>query len=34
MDLDFTFGKYKELCDAISKSEYTPLTAERLEQNF
>lgn len=28
MNLDFTMGKYKQLCDAISKSEYTTLTFE------
>ena len=29
MDLDFTSAKYRELCEVISKSEYTPLTVEK-----
>ena len=29
MDLDFTHAKYRELCEVISKSEYTPLTVEK-----
>lgn len=28
MDLDFTLSKYNELCEAISNSEYVPLTIE------
>ena len=29
MNLDFSLTKYKELCEAISKSRYTPLTIEK-----
>lgn len=29
MNLDFSFAKYQELCETISKSDYVPLTVER-----
>jgi len=29
MNLDFSLAKYKELCEVISKSRYTPLTIEK-----
>jgi len=29
MNIDFTFAKYRELCEVISKAEYTPLTVEK-----